>query len=174
MNALERIFLVGMPGAGKTTVGRHLARTLKLHFVDADHEVVERTGVKIPVIFEIEGELGFRDRESRVLAELAQQSGLVVATGGGAVLRNENRRLMRDSGIVIYLHATPALLYERTRHDTNRPLLQVENPLAKLSELYATRDHHYREVADFIVETGNGGVNQLIRRIQTELNKCPD
>lgn len=171
MNTRNNIFLVGMPGAGKTTVGRHLARRLQRRFIDADHEVEARTGVRIPVIFDIEGEQGFRDRESKVISELAQQSDQVVATGGGAVLRPENRAALRQGGTVIYLNAAPRLLYERTRLDPNRPLLQVDDPLRKLEELFNQRDPLYREVADIIVNSLGGSIAQLVKQVEKQLDK---
>lgn len=122
-------------GAGKTTVGRQLAKRLHRRFVDSDHEIETRTGVRIPLIFDIEGEAGFRRRESQVLAELVEEPNLVMATGGGAVLAEENRRRLHDNGVVIYLCASPDVLYQRTRHDRNRPLLQVPDPLARLAAL---------------------------------------
>lgn len=156
-------------GAGKTTVGRQLAKRLQRRFLDSDHEIEARTGVRIPVIFEIEGEAGFRRRESQVLAELAKEKDLVLATGGGAVLALENRRCLRESGLVVYLHAPPEILYERTRHDRNRPLLQVEDPLATLRLLYEQRDPVYREVAHLVVDGRNGAAGQLTQRIESEL-----
>jgi shikimate kinase len=156
-------------GAGKTTVGRQLAKRLQRRFLDSDHEIEARTGVRIPVIFEIEGEAGFRRRESQVLAELAREKDLVLATGGGAVLALENRRCLRESGLVVYLHAPPEILYERTRHDRNRPLLQVEDPLATLRLLYEQRDPVYREVAHLVVDGRNGAAGQLTQRIESEL-----
>lgn len=163
------IYLVGLMGAGKTTVGRQLAKRLHRRFVDSDHEIEERTGVRVPVIFEIEGEAGFRKRETQVLAQLAREQGLVLATGGGIVLAEENRRCLRNSGIVIYLSAPPAVLYERTRHDRNRPLLQVDDPLAKLQALYEQRDPLYREIADIVIESRDGAANVLVQRIEKEL-----
>ena len=160
-----------MPGAGKTTVGRQLAKRLQRRFVDADHEIEQRTGVRIPLIFDIEGEQGFRDREARVIAELAAGSDMVVATGGGAVLRPENRAALRSGGTVIYLQASPDLLFERTRLDPNRPLLQVQDPRRKLDELYAQRDPLYREVADIIVNSIGGSIAQLVRQVQRQLEK---
>ena len=139
-------------GAGKTTVGRVLAKRLGMSFVDSDHEIEARTGVRIPIIFEIEGEEGFRRREAQVIGELALSGGMVVATGGGVVLNPDNRKNLRDSGFVAYLDVPPHLLYERTRHDKNRPLLQVGDPLARLRELHAQRDPLYREVADLVVD----------------------
>lgn len=160
-------------GAGKTTVGRQLAKRLGRRFVDSDHEIEERTGVRIPVIFEIEGEAGFRKREAQVIAELAAESGLVVATGGGAVLNPENRANLKQSGLVVYLCVPPHQLYERTRHDHNRPLLQVADPLARLQELYALRDPLYREVADLVVEGGAGGSHLMVKQIEREVrSRC--
>jgi len=150
-------------GAGKTTVGRLLAKHYGCTFHDSDHEIEARTGVKIPVIFEIEGESGFRKREETAIAELTALSGIVLATGGGAVLSSANREHLRKTGVVIYLRGTPEHLYERTRHDRNRPLLQTENPLAKLRELYAQRDPLYREVADIVVDTGRQSVTGMTR-----------
>jgi shikimate kinase len=156
-------------GAGKTTVGRQLAKRLQRRFLDSDHEIEARTGVRIPVIFEIEGECGFRKRESQVLTDLACESDLVLATGGGAVLAEENRRCMRDTGVVIYLHAPPEVLYERTRHDRNRPLLQVEDPLAKLKQLYDLRDPIYREAAHIVVDSKSGAAAHLAQQIEKDL-----
>ena len=139
-------------GAGKTTIGRSLAKRLDLNFVDTDKEIEARTGVSIPTIFEIEGEDGFRKRESQIIAELAEQKGLVIATGGGGVLRPENRENMRASGFVIYLNVHPQTLWERTRQDRNRPLLQVADPLLRLNQLFEIRDPLYREVANLVVD----------------------
>lgn len=171
MSAKNNIYLVGMPGAGKTTVGRHLARRMQRSFVDADHEIEARTGVRIPLIFDIEGELGFRDRESRVIAELANESDLVVATGGGAVLRAENRAALKQGGTVVYLHVAPRLLFERTRLDPNRPLLQVADPMKKIEELFAERDPLYREVADIVINSVGGSINHLMKQVERELQK---
>jgi shikimate kinase len=154
-------------GAGKTTVGRQLARRLGRDFLDSDHEIVERTGVPVSTIFEIEGEDGFRRREAQAIAELTAVPGIVLATGGGAVLNPENRRNLRDTGWVVYLNVPPALLHERTRHDRNRPLLRVADPLARLEDLYAQRDPLYRETAHFIVDGGRlvaSGIVQLLLR----------
>ena len=154
-------------GAGKTTVGRQLARRLGRHFYDSDHEIVERTGVHIPTIFEIEGEDGFRRREAQTIAELSESDNIVLATGGGAVLKPENRQILHDTGWCVYLNVPPVLLYERTKHDRNRPLLRVADPLAKLEELYAARDPLYREAAHFVVEgshlVASGIVQHLLR-----------
>lgn len=162
-----------MMGAGKTSIGRQLAKRLQRRFVDVDHEIEAQTGVRIPTIFEIEGEAGFREREAQTIAGLTEQPGLVLATGGGAVLREANRKRLADSGIVIYLRVPPQTLFERTRHDRNRPLLQVENPLKRIEELYVQRDPLYREIADITMDSGNCSVATLARRIEEELNsKC--
>lgn len=158
-----------MMGAGKTTVGRQLAKHFHRRFLDADHEIEARTGVRIPTIFEIEGEAGFRKRETQVIGQLATEKDLVLATGGGAVLDPDNRRVLADSGLVVYLNAPPAMLYERTRHDRNRPLLRVPDPLAKLSELYEARDPLYREIADIVIDAMGGSVAQLVAKVETEI-----
>ena len=163
MSKQDNLYLVGLMGAGKTTVGRLLARHYECAFHDSDHEIEARTGVKIPVIFEIEGEAGFRAREEAVIAELTALSGIVLATGGGAVLSPLTRNNLRQSGVVIYLRGSPEHLYERTRHDRNRPLLQTENPLARLRELYLQRDPLYREIADVVVDTGRQNVGAMTR-----------
>lgn len=177
MSRRNNIFLVGLMGAGKTTVGRLLAKHYGRAFHDSDHEIEARTGVKIPHIFEVEGEAGFRKREEGVIAELCGMDNIVLATGGGAVLSALNRDALRRNGIVIYLRGSPEHLYERTRHDRNRPLLQTENPLAKLRELYKLRDPLYREVADIVVDTGRqsvSGMTRLLRdRIDLQLTALP-
>ena len=159
------IFLVGMMGAGKTSVGRVLAKRLQKTFYDSDHVIEDRTGVKIPVIFEIEGEAGFRVRESAVMDELTALRNIVLATGGGAVLSEKNRERMRTRGTVVYLRASVRDLINRTRHDKNRPLLQAMDPRARLTELYEKRDPLYREVAHLIVDTGNQSLTSLVNRL---------
>jgi len=160
------LFLIGLPGAGKSTLGRQLARRLRKHFVDADTELEQRLGVSIPTIFEIEGEAGFRDREEAVLADLTALAEIVLSTGGGAVLRPSNRERLKENGTVIYLHAEPATLYARIRHSRNRPLLQTADPLARLGELYRQRDALYRETAAFVVESDRGEVMRLVRQFE--------
>lgn len=167
----RNVFLVGCMGAGKTTIGRHLARMLDLEFVDSDREIESRTGAAIPLIFEIEGEAGFRDREARVIADLSERSGIVLATGGGAVLRPENRARLKDRGFVVYLRAPLKQLYERTRRDRSRPLLQAGNPRQVLARLVSERDPLYREVADLIIDTEH----RTVKSIATEISeKYPD
>jgi len=163
------IFLVGLMGAGKTSVGRRLARRLGKTFFDCDEEIERATGVKIPVIFDIEGEAGFRAREARMLAELALRADIVLATGGGAVLSAENRRVLVGNGVVVYLRAVATDLWTRTRHDRNRPLLRTGEPLARLEQLYAERDPIYRSIADIIVDTGNQSLGSLAHRLEERL-----
>ena len=159
------IFLVGMMGAGKTSVGRVLAKRMNKIFYDSDHVIEERTGVKIPVIFEIEGEPGFRHREAAVLDELTALDEVVLATGGGAVLAQENRDRLHARGTVVYLRASVKDLLNRTRHDKNRPLLQTADPRARLEELYEMRDPLYREVAHITIDTGSQSLTALVNRL---------
>jgi shikimate kinase len=163
------IFLVGLMGAGKTSVGKLLARRLGKTFFDSDHEIERTTGVRVAVIFDIEGEVGFRARESRMLAELAMRPNIVLATGGGAVLSEQNRRLLCEHGTVVYLRASPQDLWHRTRQDRNRPLLHTSDPLAKLRDLFTQRDPLYRQVAHLIVDTGNQSVSSLAHRLEQKL-----
>ncbi|OYW33613.1 MAG: shikimate kinase [Methyloversatilis sp. 12-65-5] len=173
MEHSDNIILVGLMGAGKTTVGRQLARRLRKRFVDCDHEIEARTGVSIPTIFEIEGEAGFRRRESAVIESLAQESGLVLATGGGAVLDPMNRKHLKAGGWVVYLDVPPDVLWHRTRGDRNRPLLQVEDPRSRVRELHGIRDPLYREVADFVAESGLGSPLTIVRQLEREyLSRC--
>jgi shikimate kinase len=167
------IYLIGLMGAGKTTVGKQLARRLQRPFYDSDHEIVERTGVPIPTIFEIEGEPGFRRRESQTIAELSVMPEIVMATGGGVVLDPENRQCLRETGWVVYLNVPPFYLYQRTRNDRNRPLLQVSDPLARLEELHAARDPLYRETAHLVIDGGRlvaSGIVQYILREFSQLH----
>jgi shikimate kinase len=159
------IFLVGMMGAGKTTIGKALARVLHREFIDLDHELEARCGVRIPVIFEIEGEQGFRKRECQVLDDCTVQPNLVMATGGGAVLAEENRRALQSRGIVIYLRASVDELYRRTSRDRNRPLLATPDPKATLRGLLEMREPLYESVADVVVDTGATSVSQLVAQI---------
>ncbi len=165
------IYLVGLMGAGKTSVGRFLAKRLGKTFYDCDHEIERRTGVKIPVIFDIEGEQGFRARETAVLRELTTLPEIVLATGGGAVISPENRRNLSANGTVVYLRAAPSDLWQRTRNDRNRPLLQTADPQAKLEQLFTERDPLYREVASIIVDTGSQSVRSLAHRLEQQLQE---
>jgi shikimate kinase len=166
---LSALALVGMPGGGKSTVGRHVARHLKRRFFDADAEIERRIGCPIRVFFEREGESRFRDIEQEVLAELAGVPDAVLATGGGAVLREANRHALHDRTTVVYLRSTPEELFRRLRHDTHRPLLQVPDPLRKLRELFAERDPLYRQTAHFVIETGRPSVPTLVNMILMQL-----
>lgn len=163
------ISLVGLPGSGKSTVGRQLARRLQLPFFDSDHVIEERMGHSIREAFERRGEDWFRDLEESVLDELTQIPHAVISTGGGAVLRPGTRRRLRDRGKVVYLNSTPDELFRRLKHDVNRPLLQVADPLARLRDLYTVRDPLYRETAHFVIETGRPSVATLVNMILMQL-----
>jgi len=171
MQGARNVFLVGMMGAGKTTAGRILARRLKRTFHDSDQEIERRCGVRIPVIFDIEGEAGFRQREAAAIAELTALEDVVLATGGGAILAPASRRHLAARGTVVYLHARPAALYERVRQDKNRPLLATDDPLARLEALYGERDPLYREVADIVVDTGRQSAQTLARQLLGQLKE---
>ena len=165
------VFLVGLMGAGKTSIGRLLAKRLGKRFFDCDQEIERATGVKIPVIFEIEGEGGFRAREARMLATLVQGSDIVLATGGGAVLAACNRKLLAGNGVVVYLRAAVPDLWRRTRHDRNRPLLRGGERLAILKRLHAERDPLYREIADIIIDTGEQSLGSLVHKLERRLTE---
>ncbi len=169
MITVDNFFFVGLMGSGKTTLGRVLARNRGMDCLDSDHEIVVRCGVSIPTIFEIEGEAGFRRREACMIDELTQRHGIVLATGGGAILDPVNRQHLKARGTVIYLHGSPAELFLRTRGDRNRPLLQTEDPLAKLTELYAQRHPLYLEVADIVLDTGRQSVHSLMAKLERQL-----
>lgn len=163
------VSLVGLPGSGKSTVGRQLARRLQRPFFDSDHVIEERLGCSIRDFFGREGEDRFRDIEESVLDELTQLPNAVVSTGGGAVVRPATRQRLRERGKVVYLNSAPEEIFRRLRHDQNRPLLQVADPLARLRDLYATRDPLYRETAHFVIETGRPTVATLVNMIVMQL-----
>jgi len=160
------LFLVGLPGAGKSTLGRQLARRLAKIFVDADSELEQRLGVSIPTIFEIEGEASFRDREESVLADLVARTGIVLATGGGVVLRPANRERLKANGTVVYLCAEPAMLFERVHKSRNRPLLNTSDKLARLEQLFQDRDTLYREVADVLLESDREHIARFTQALE--------
>lgn len=167
----NRIFLIGPMGAGKTTIGKHLAQSLGLNFCDSDQEIQRRTGVDISTIFEYEGEDGFRQREQQVIDELTQVDNQVMATGGGAVIRPENRQHLSARGIVVYLECTPQQQYERTYRDRSRPLLQTDDPLARLQALMETREPLYRETADYVVTTEGRSAASVANEILGKLRR---
>jgi shikimate kinase len=154
MSRFENIYLVGLMGAGKTTIGRQLARALKLPFYDSDKAIEESTGVDIPTIFEFEGEEGFRDREQKMLQQLTKMDGIVLATGGGAILREENRQMLKENGFIVYLQCSVDRILERTRRDSQRPLLNTDNPRERIETLFAQREPLYLACADYKIDTG--------------------
>ena len=154
MTRSENIYLVGLMGAGKTTIGRQLAKSLSVPFYDSDKAIEESTGVDIPTIFEFEGEEGFRDREQKMIQQLTQLEGIVLATGGGTILREENRRLLKEKGFIVYLQCSVERILERTRRDTQRPLLKTDNPRERIESLFTQREPLYLSCADLIVDTG--------------------
>jgi shikimate kinase len=160
------LFLVGLPGAGKSTLGRQLARRLDKVFVDADSELERKLGVNIPTIFEIEGEASFRDREEAILAELVLRTGIVLATGGGVVIRPANRERLKLNGTVVYLRADPAALWERVHRSRHRPLLNAPDRRARLEELFRDRDPFYREVADCVLESDREQIARFVQNLE--------
>lgn len=165
----KNIVLVGLMGAGKSTVGRHLGKRLQMEFYDSDAEIEQRTGVSITTIFEIEGEKGFRAREEQIISELCDDNNIIVATGGGSVLSEANRVAIQKAGHVIYLCTSAEQLYSRIRHDKKRPLMQTENPLQTLRNLLQEREPYYLEVADSVIKTGRQRVNVVINQILKSL-----
>jgi shikimate kinase len=164
------LILVGMMGSGKTTIGRTLAKHLGKTFVDSDEEIQQRTGVTIPHIFDVEGEVGFRLRETAAIRELMGRDDMVLATGGGAILAEQNRDILRQNGIVVYLKANVHDLWQRTRHDRNRPLLQTADPRAKLAELFEQRDPLYQQAADIVVQSGKQSAQALMLHLVDEID----
>jgi shikimate kinase len=165
----HNIFLIGLMGAGKTTIGRSLARLTHKHFYDADQELEARTGVRIPIIFEIEGEVGFRRREKNIIAILAQKQNIVLATGGGAVLRESNRQVLKAHGLIVYLYANLEDLWTRTKGDKNRPLLQTDHPKQRLATLFAERHPLYQDIADIVIDTTGQHVHAIAHLLWEKL-----
>ena len=166
----DNIFFVGLMGAGKTTIGKLLAKKLKKTFFDTDHEIETKLGVKVSVIFELEGEEGFRKRETQMIDELSSKKDIILATGGGAILSEENRALLKERGKVIYLNAKPQHLAKRMGYDKDRPLLQQGNMLETLNQLYKDRHPLYLNVASFVVDTGQQKTQTIINKIESLLS----
>ncbi|MDH5300269.1 MAG: shikimate kinase [Gammaproteobacteria bacterium] len=169
--AAERIFLIGPMGVGKTTIGLQLAQHLGYQFIDSDKVVEERTGATIPLIFEVEGEAGFRQRETLAIDELTQLDRVILATGGGAVISEQNRRYLAERGTVVFLHADIDQLFERTSKDRNRPLLQTDNPKQKLEQIFQARKPFYQEIADIEFDTGEHCLRDTIRLLLRQIQK---
>jgi len=169
MSRLDNIFLIGPMGAGKSTIGRHLAELLNKDFRDSDSEIEKRTGAGIPLIFEIEGETGFRTRESSIIDDLTRLSNMVLATGGGAVLSPDNRKILRERGIVVYLHAPLETLLQRTHRDRHRPLLQTDDRRRTLEDILKAREPVYRQAADVVIETSHRSPVSVAREIARKL-----
>lgn len=169
MSEHARVALIGLPGSGKSTIGRQLARRLGRPFIDTDQVIEQRVGLSIREFFEREGEESFRDLEQSIIDELTLGQPCVLSTGGGAVLRPANRQHLKQRTQAVYLHSAPEEVFRRLRHDRNRPLLQVPDPLARLRELYALRDPLYRESARFVVETGRPSVAALVNMVMMQL-----
>lgn len=170
---MRNLILVGPMGAGKSTIGRLLAKELHLPFKDSDKEIEVRTGADIPWIFDVEGEQGFRDREQAVIADLCREDGLVLATGGGAVLREANREALWAGGRVVYLHTSVEQQLERTARDRNRPLLRTANPGQVLRDLLTIRDPLYRQIADVIIETDQRPPRLVVQEVLSRLEQLP-
>ena len=168
MKQTDNIYLIGLMGAGKTTIGRQLAKALHLPFYDSDKAIEEQTGVDIPTIFEYEGEEGFREREQNMIEELTQINGIILATGGGAILRATNRKALTENGFVVYLQCSVDKILQRTKRDTQRPLLNTENPRARIEKLFAEREPDYLSCADFKIETSSMQSKTVVQNILNE------
>ena len=168
MKQTDNIYLIGLMGAGKTTIGRQLAKALQVPFYDSDKAIEEQTGVDIPTIFEYEGEEGFRAREQNMIAELTQIDGIVLATGGGAILRAANRKALTENGFVVYLQCSVDKILQRTKRDTQRPLLNTENPRARIEKLFSEREPDYLSCADFKIETSSMQSKTVVQNILNE------
>ncbi len=171
---MKNIILTGLMGAGKSTIGRALAKRRRMEFFDSDRLIEASTGVDIPTIFAIEGEEGFREREQKVIADLVAKEGVIIATGGGSLIREANRQALTGSGVLIYLRATPSQLYSRIRYDKSRPLMQTENPLQTLTDILKSREPYYLDTADLIIRTGKHRVNVTIKQIENGLEQLGD
>ncbi len=171
MKHTNNIYLIGLMGAGKTTIGRQLAKSLNMPFYDSDKAIEDQTGVTIPTIFEYEGEDGFRLRERGAIEQLTALEGIVLATGGGAILKEENRTALCQSGFVVYLHCSVDKILQRTRRDTKRPLLNTENPRARLESLYAERQPLYLACADYRIDTGIMPSKTVVKKILQEFRE---
>jgi len=165
----SRIFLIGPMGTGKTTIGAQLARLLDYDFVDADQEIERRTGASVALIFDVEGEAGFRARETRIIEELTLRERIVLATGGGAVLAEDNRHWLAERGFVVYLRTSVETLIKRMRYDTSRPLLQTADPERTLRGIIEAREPLYSGIADLVIDTGRLSVRQVVKRITSNL-----
>jgi len=168
MKQTDNIYLIGLMGAGKTTIGRQLAKALHLPFYDSDKAIEEQTGVDIPTIFEYEGEEGFRSREQNMIAELTQINGIVLATGGEAILREANQKALTENGFVVYLQCSVDKILQRTKRDTQRPLLNTENPRARIEKLFSEREPDYLSCADFKIETSSMQSKAVVENILNE------
>ncbi len=168
MKQADSIYLIGLMGAGKTTIGRHLAKALQLPFYDSDKAIEEQTGVDIPTIFEYEGEDGFRVREQNMIQELSQLKGIVLATGGGVILKESNRKLLKENGFVVYLQCSIDKILQRTKRDTQRPLLHTDNPRKKIETLFSQREEFYLSCADFKIETSAMQSKMVVQQILNE------
>lgn len=170
MNKTENIYLIGLMGAGKTTIGRQLAKALRLPFYDSDKAIEEQTGVDISTIFEYEGEKGFRTREQKMLEELTQIDGIVLATGGGAILKESNRKALQRNGFVVYLQCSVDKILQRTKRDNQRPLLDTDNPRERIEKLFEEREELYVSCADFKIETSSMQSKTVVQNILNEYN----
>lgn len=174
MKQTENIYLIGLMGAGKTTIGRQLAGALQLPFYDSDKAIEENTGVDIPTIFEYEGEKGFRNREQTMIARLTEIEGIVLATGGGTVLREQNTKLLKQNGFVVYLQCSVDHILQRTRRDTQRPLLKTDNPRERIESLFEQREPLYLDCADFVVDTGEMQTKAVVKAILKAFQQAND
>ncbi|MBT7950773.1 MAG: shikimate kinase AroK [Gammaproteobacteria bacterium] len=170
MEAIQNIFLIGPMGSGKTTIGRQLASRLGMQFYDSDGEIEKKTGADIALIFEIEGEEGFRKREAKMIEELTAKKGILLATGGGAILSDSNRKFLKSRGRVVYLKSSPEKLMDRTAKDKKRPLLNTDDRRATILEMLETRVPLYEEVADLVIQTDNNIIKQIVNRICQQLD----